>query len=216
MRSPRRRARPLLGILAALAVLGILEVAARAVPLPPSGKGIPLRPHPTRIWTLVPEAEAPSLGVRVSSEGLRLPAVEGPPEAPLILTLGDSSIFGDGVRDGETIHDTLASGLERHGCPTRVRTLAVPGYSTFQTRVVLDEIGWAMDPALVVVGNLWSDSKFEVMQDDDLAASLRRPAARVEWMLGRSALFMRLRAWINVALGRPPTRIVAWPDGRTP
>ncbi len=211
MGSPRRRPRPLLGLLVALAVLGVLELAAHLLPFPPSVKGIPLKPHPTRIWTLDESGEP--LGFRVGPGGFRASAVEGPDGAPLVLTLGDSSVFGDGIPDGSTIHDVLAAELGRAGHPTRARTLAVPGYSTFQSRIVLDEAGWAMDPALLVVGNLWSDSKIEVLRDVDVAASLKEPAARVEWTLGRSALFRKARAWINVVLGRPPHRIVAWPDG---
>ena len=38
-----------------------------------------------------------------------------PPDAPLILTLGDSSVFSHGVEDGRTLHDALqAQGKAAH------------------------------------------------------------------------------------------------------
>ena len=125
MTPARRRFRPVFGLLVAVLVLGLLD----------------------------PDSRAALRGFRISPDGLRVPAVEAPADAPLVVTLGGSSIFGDGVDDGDTIHDVMAAALRDAGCPTRVRTLALPGYSTLQTRILLDEIGWAMDPHLLVLGN---------------------------------------------------------------
>lgn len=213
---PRRTLRGALirlaALLAGLAPLAGVEAVCRALPEPGTGTdGVSLRPHPTRIWSLVPEEQAQRFRFHVTDDGLRRPDHQGPADAPLILTTGDSSIFGEGIDDGDTIHDVLADTLTLAGQPVRVGTLAVLGYSTVQTRVVLDEVGWAMKPDLLVVANLWSDEKLDLFRDSDLLASQRSASARLEWGLSRLALFRHLRAGLNGLRGLPSTRIISWP-----
>lgn len=192
----------------------LLEAAARLVPLdrlprradgaPPSDRPSLMQPDPTRIFRF-PEGEVrlTRLPARIDADGQRIPVRPGPADAPLILTLGDSSVWGHGVPDGQTLHDQLQRELGLAGVPARVQTLATPGYTTVQTRVVLDEVGWARDPALLVVANLWSDAHLDRYRDRDVLAA-RSP-------LDRSALFGLLRWAVDSARGRPTAARRAWP-----
>jgi len=191
-------------------VLGGAELVARRLPSEPvPPRGIVMPPHPTRGWTLA----EPTISMKLyhaTADGLRRPADEGPEGAPLVLTTGDSSIFGDGHPDGLTIHDQLHAKLNA-SVPSRVATLGVPGYSTEQTRVVLDEVGWDLSPRLLVVGNVWSDSNTERLRDRDLLDAASSIFGRAELLLSDSALFYQVRARINAARGLPARRKVTWP-----
>ena len=197
-----------------LALLLGAEGVARLFPDPsPPVRGIVLRSHPTRIWTLgeAPEEPGRPLNYRLTAEGNRRPAVLAPAGTPLVLTTGDSSIFGDGLRDGQTFHDVLQASLSARGVPARVETLAVPGHSTLQTRAALDEVGWSMAPTLLVVGNLWSDSNLDAFRDADLLAAVGGATGRAEGILVKSMFFRQLRRGLNQATGKPSSRKIAWP-----
>ncbi len=204
------RRRRLVALAFAAMVLLFVEGLARLVPEPvPEARGIVLLPHPSRGWTLgAPAGDGP---YRLDRDGLRAPARPGPADAPRVLTTGDSSIFGDGLADGQALHDVLAKELSRARREADVATLAVPGHSTLQTRVVLDEVGWARDPDLLVIANLWSDGNLDAFHDAELLAALSSPAARLERLLGHSALFRLLRRGLNSALGRSAFTRVTWP-----
>jgi hypothetical protein len=204
----------LLALAFAAMVLLFIEGLARLVPEPvPEQRGIVLVPHPSRGWTLAPPAGGSDAHgpYRLDEDGMRLPARPGPADAPQVLTTGDSSIFGDGLADGEALHDVLARDLDRGGISATAATVAVPGYSTLQTAVVLDELGWAREPDLLVLGNLWSDGNLDVFGDADLLAALSSPSARAERALGHSALFRQLRRLLNLTLGRSAFTRVTWP-----
>ncbi len=204
--------RLLFTLLAVAGALGALETAARTLPraVQPE-RGIVMPPHPTRGWTLRTPSDPRRARYRATPDGLRAPKEPGDPDAPLVLTTGDSSIFGDGLEDGETIHDQLQAELSRRGLAGRAATLGVPGYSTEQTGAVLEEAGWKLAPRLLVVANLWSDSNTERLRDRDLLAASSSVAGRAELALTGSALFYELRARINAARGLPATRKVTWP-----
>lgn len=206
--------RRLAALAVGVALLALAEGVARLVPGPSAAaRGIVLVAHPRRIWTLgepVEERGRPPF-YRLTPEGFRRPAVDGPADAPLVLTTGDSSVFGDGIPDGATIHDRLQETLSRRGVPARVGTIAVPGHSTLQTRASLAEAGWDLHPDVLVVGNLWSDSNLDAFRDADLLAAAGAPLARAEALLSGSALFRHLRGAVNGALGRPRARKITWP-----
>jgi len=201
-------------VLVGLSVLVGLELVARLMPEPPvETKGLKMGPHPTRIWQLVslePDTQE-FYQYRLTDDGFRQPADPGPDDAPLILTTGDSAVFGDGVDDGETLHDQMRSMLAEQGVQARVATLAVPGYSTLQTQIVLEEDGWDKQPDLLVIANLWSDSMLDTNADQELLDALRHPMFRLEYALGHSKLFRLLRGAYNRAQGRPSATKVSWP-----
>ncbi|HNC97754.1 MAG TPA: SGNH/GDSL hydrolase family protein [Myxococcota bacterium] len=204
--------RPIYGVAFALGLLGLLEGAMRLFPEPRAPELVVFQPHPTRIWALEEgEDMAAMVRVRIDADGLRLPARPGKEGAPVILTVGDSSIFGHGVPDGETLHDQLQQQLDDGGLPTRVLCGAVPGYSTLQSERLLEEVGWARNPKLLVVANLWSDNNIDGFTDAALMSALQSPAANLERLLSHSALFRQTRLQLNSLLGRPTRWKVSWP-----
>jgi hypothetical protein len=187
--SARRLAFALLPL---LALLLAAELAARALAPPeaPAGaaKGTEMVPHPTRIWAFA-EGTITADGMTHQIGANRLRVVEETGAALRALTLGDSSIFGHGLDDADTLHASLADALTARGHPTDVFCGGIPGYSSFQSRVVLEEEGWDLKPDLLVIGNLWSDSSQEYFVDKEWLAELDSPARRLDRLLDWS------RAW---------------------
>jgi len=210
-------------LLVNLGALGVLEGIARLVPDPwddprtADGRTAPAHtlmiPDPTRLWRMQEgEHTANGVTVRIDSDGFRLPAVEGPADAPLLVTLGDSSVFSHGVADGETLHDQLQADLAAAGIPARVACGATPGYSSLQTRIFLDEAGWARHPKLLVIANLWSDNDFEAFRDADLLGLSRDPTSTAVRTLSESALFRLVRFGVLTAAGQPTALKIKWPE----
>jgi len=199
-----------------LAVLLGLEGLARMVPEAwlsretaggqTSAQSSTLLPSPTRIFRF-PSGQILLAGASatIDDDGFRTPRTAGPAGAPLIITLGDSSIFGHGVQDGETLHDRLQAHLQAAGIATNVTTAAQPGYSTVQELAVMREAGWARKPSLLVVGTLWSDSHLDRYRDSEMVEQEKGQ------VLGGSALYRLLWFGTAKALGRPTARQVSWP-----
>ena len=134
-------------------------------PLTDNKLGMHLVPHPTRIWWMEPGSlNAFGVTFTVNSDGRRTT-----PEALKdrrsktgdrlrVLTLGDSSIVGHGLPDTHTPHRQLEANFARVGMDIEVLSGATPGYSTAQSLVFLDEVGWDLEPDLLMVGNMWSDN----------------------------------------------------------
>jgi len=189
-----------LGLLSLATGEGIARALEPARAVVPTGSTF-MRPHPTRGWSMSPgTVESAGVSVEIDAAGLRA----CPPAAsPLLLTLGDSSIFGHGLADSDTLHGQLGAAT---GGAFRACTAAVPGYSSLQTRVFLDEQGWAMGPAVLVIGNQWSDNQFDYFPDATLLGALGGPSGGVEAVLIESALYRFLAG----VLGRPTTYSVYW------
>ncbi len=155
-------------------------------------EGVLMRSHPTRMWALRP-GRVSGFGVRydVDEQGLRAGALGA---SPRILTLGDSSIFGHGVSEDGTLHSHLQAALGAHGVTSTVRTVGVPGYSTEQTLLLMDELGWSLEPDLLVIGNLWSDSNVDGFVDAVWLEQLGSLPQRVENALSVSRLWTLLRS----------------------
>ncbi len=171
-----------------------------------TARSSPLVPSPTRIFRfqtgsiLLAGATA-----TIDADGLRVPLNAGAPGAPLVMTLGDSSIFGHGVQDGETLHDRLQVRLQAAGIATNVTTAAQPGYSTVQELAVMREAGWAREPSLLVIGTMWSDAHLDRYRDAEMVEQDH------DQLLARSALYRLLEYGTATALGRPTARQVSWP-----
>ena len=171
-----------------------------------------MAPHPTRIWALKPGLQQ-SFGVqiRVNALGLREPESLGLGAKNRVLTLGDSSIFGHGVQDGATLHDQLAKKLNERGVLSQVICGGVPGYSTAQSLVLMDELGWDLDPAVLVIGNQFSDMNRDNFTDRQVLERMSAPVAKMEFLLSHSHLYRSLRAVMASAKGVPAFAAVGWP-----
>lgn len=211
--APPRRLLPrlALALLPVVLLCGGAELAARRLWSPDAGEvqGYGLPPHPTRLWALPAGA---SFGEadgepRIGEDGLRAVTLTG--ASLRALTLGDSNVFGHDLRDADTLHASLAAALGRRGLQVDVLCGGVPGYSLLQSRILLDEVGWALKPDLLVVANLLSDSAEERFQDEELLADLGRPGRRAADSLLAGSRGLQ---WLSLRL-HPPTnaeRNVAW------
>ncbi len=204
----------------AASVLGTLEIGARlfggealtleATPSPEDGAPT-LRGSPYLLWEYAP-GERFELGkpVRINSLGLR--GAE-PASGRRLMVTGDSSIYGYGVDDDEVFVVRAAEALGMS--PVNA---AIPGYSTFQTRNLLELRGWDLAPDVVVIGNLWSDNNFDSFVDRELLSAYddweRSGLGVARRLLTSSALYRVLDAQLRVLDGdQAEARKVGWTVG---
>jgi lysophospholipase L1-like esterase len=167
--------------LIALAVgIAVLEVAAHVWETQRtvlSADGAALPSHPGRLWHMsAGELRTRGVAATINHLGLRgpVPAMPRPPEQERILVVGDSHLFGFGLADDETFQVLLERRLSQAGIWVDVVNAAVPGYSTAQTKRLLDDVGWSLDPTLLIIGNLWSDVDRSPAPDEDLLHARRQ------------------------------------------
>ena len=153
-----------LGTVELSAAVAERTVLAREQPLPSPGapqlpvveghSAIPLAADGRKGWGLARGGSA-----RVNELGLRGADLAEPVgDEVRLLTLGDSSIYGDGVDEGQVFEQVAAAALSRSwGRTVRGVNGGVPGYDTGQSLGLLARVGEAVQPDLVVVANLWSD-----------------------------------------------------------
>lgn len=188
MHAPPRKPRQLLASLAlaaaaTLAGLGLLEAGFRVragfvspatietAPLgvpPPGGRArlgniVRLSADPRIVYELVPGLDVTFLGAPLltNATGFRGPAVPvaRPRPAVRIVGLGDSVMFGWGVREEDTYLARLAERL-RAAHPEvawDVVNTAVPGYNTVMEIATLEAKGLRFDPDLVVLNFVGND-----------------------------------------------------------
>ncbi len=200
-----------------VATLGILEGVARLVAAPEIPEWRPaenadvvMTGNATRLWGM-------SEGVRqnghasatINANGLRgdIPELPRPTGRQRILLVGDSSFFGHGIGDTETIGARLQATLQAQGIDVDVVNGAIPGYSTEQTRILLDEVGWDMQPTLLLIANLWSDNNADGFRDVDL---LRTARVYQHNPLVHSALFQLIATSVDNARGGTAGHLVTW------
>lgn len=166
-----------------VALLLIAEGFARFVVfVQPSVQTLPLAPgaprqyvpHPELFWALRPNLDSTvkstvwTVRIRTNSLGLRGPEIEPRAEGELrILSIGESSTFGEGVEENETYTDRLGALFrDTEGGDRKVVAInaGVPAYSSFQGRRFLERTGLSLDPDLLLV-------YFEL--NDHLPSSLR-------------------------------------------
>lgn len=212
--------RAAIGVAIGLALLVGAELVARTQEVPdaatPLGDAVEgsvlLTGDPWLLWSLRPgDHEEVGVPVHVNALGLR-DRDRGEKARPRALALGDSSVYGFGVRD-EEVFTTL---LEVGGAAEFVNA-AVPGYSTYQALNLLDMRGWALSPDLLVVGTLWSDNNFDSFTDRELLASYAgwqaSPGRSLRMRLEASALFRWLDWTLRVAPRGAEARKVGWQVG---
>ncbi len=175
-----------------LLILLIIEGFARLFPLPklesPS-VGMQLQAHPSRIWSMTPGRQE-QFGATITIDGLGMRATETTTHSQKWLVLGDSSFFGHGLNDTETLHHHLENALRNSGENIDVLCGATPGYSTLQSLDFMNDIGWSLNPSVLVIGNLWSDNNFDHFIDAEWMMELNSPRNRLLNLLKRSHLFL--------------------------
>lgn len=211
-------------------VLLAWELLFRLVPPPdptvptgtPAAGTITLEGDPWLLWQLRPgDREEHGKRVHVNRLGFR-DRDRGRKSGPRILTLGDSSVYGFGVADEEVFSARLELDLADGGPGIEVPGIevidgATPGWSTFQTLNMLEMRGWAFEPDLLVIGNLWSDNNFDDFVDRELLASYNGFEQSLGYaargVLSHSALFRWLDWQLRVGPRQEQARKVGWSMG---
>jgi hypothetical protein len=201
-----------------LAGFALLEGVARVWPAPdpaqvpavdPEVPAILLHGNPMLLWELVPGTRTErGVQVHVNGDGFRGPE-RGPRAGPRALAVGDSSVYGFGVED-----TAVWSAVAERALGAEVINGACPGWSSYQARNMLDLRGWALEPDLLVVANLWSDNTYDGFVDRELLAS------HAGWQLGwtrrarglleRSEAFRRADWELRVRPRGERARAIGW------
>ncbi|MEO8584670.1 MAG: GDSL-type esterase/lipase family protein [Acidobacteriota bacterium] len=120
-----------------------------------------MRIDPELGWTLRPDIDGLAsdepwqAGLRTNAFGFRDVAHAGKAAGVTrVAVLGDSFVFGSGVRQSETLTSRLADLL---GPAFEVVNLAVPGYGTDQALLTLRRWGPRLSPDVVLAGFFWND-----------------------------------------------------------
>jgi len=160
-----RTKRVLIACVPSLLLLATLEVLAHvAVSLRPAIETLPLAPgvpslfvpHPELFWTLRPGLDLHYAGVHVATNALGLRSAEIEKKRPdelRILSLGESTTFGEGVEANETYTEQLMVLLAADVGDRSVTAInaGVPAYSSFQGLRFLETVGLHLQPDLVIV-----------------------------------------------------------------
>ena len=153
-------------------------------------------------WGLTPGGEMVVEGVanRINSRGYRGPEIEVE-RTPCILRIysaGDSSAFGHGVPDGQAFAELLPDRLGTRGVTDlRVEAIngAVPGYSTYQSLERMDQDGWALQPDLLLISNVWSDAGPADVPDEEFYETQPAPRQRFPGAPDPSPRRLRFVEW---------------------
>jgi lysophospholipase L1-like esterase len=131
-------------------------------------------------------------GTFVNSRGLRGPEipVKKPANKRRILFVGDSTVFGVLVRDGEIFPRRVEARLQQVDPRIEVLDGATPGWSSWQARRALEERLLDYQPDLVVIATLWSDTQGAEKKDAERFAAMLP-------LLDHSMAYVLLREWVN-------------------
>ena len=121
-----------------------------------------------------------------------------------IVCIGDSNTFGWGV-DPEENYPAVLGGLLRgtpDGKKVEVLNLGVPGYSSLQGRVFVEEVVCGLDPDLVIAEYGFNDRWFVTRTDAEELARAESAVGGVLYLLGRSRVLLWCRVLANRIAGR--------------
>ena len=159
--------------------VGILEAGARIAFAPePQAHADYLMPHPLYVHTLRPDTHTildrrhvqwrdfDIVRIDISPQGFRDRVL--PPKEPgemRILVLGDSFTFGYGVEADQTISYYLEQALRSAGPGGRISVVnaGIEGYGPWQSRGLLEERGFPLDPDLVVYQTFATNDLYDTL-----------------------------------------------------
>ena len=186
----------LLSIISTLVLLLLLEGIGRwLIPNPPANQegfvsdaelGWPLPVGQTMMWR--------GVQAQINSLGLRSP--EPTAKKNKVLIVGDSSVFGDGVSD----RNTMSSQLERIlGTEYSVQNGGTPGFTCLQSQILYNRIVKHYQPDILIVYNFHSDYRrveaHDILMPKDLPTVLKGTG------LGKTLSAGML--WLRILRGRP-------------
>lgn len=110
--------------------------------------------HPERLWSLEPSKEytLDDIQYKITKEGFRQSPLQNVQSTQTLLAIGDSSTYGFGV-------DAIETYLSHVGNCLNVKTLngGIPGYSSAQSLIQLEQLLKEQTVNKVIIANLWSD-----------------------------------------------------------
>ena len=173
--------------------LAVLEIAGRLVVPAPVERKDGFK-HDDQLGWVLPKGERMvwrGRAAQVNSIGFR--GSEPIAGAQSILIVGDSSVFGDGVDDGQTMSAQLARAL---GGQTDVQNGGVPGYTCWQSKIWIDRVQPQFSPDVLVVYNQHSDYRRASSHDRVIAATQLGWMAHtgVGWLISHLSLKQRMQA----------------------
>jgi lysophospholipase L1-like esterase len=177
------------------------------------GLAIDLAPDEARGWTMTPgsyflksEISTGVALIRINSHGFRGPALATKePHELRIMAIGDSTIFGYGVREDAAMTSVAARRLSKAlSRPVVPIVAATPGYDTGQCLDTLLAKGAQVEPDVVVIASLWSDLS-PAHFDPTIGRTEELPALGISdttWKpLKRLALYRVMDRFIGTELG---------------
>ncbi len=151
-------------------------------------------------WKLRPQTEVPFLGqvVRTDDDGFR--NSPQPPAERLVLCLGDSTTFGWGLAQDKPFAPRLAQLLA--GGSWRVVNAGVPGYSSFQVRLLAERLipAWKPDVVVICLGN---NEAWPVEQSDRELDEQRGAVVAVTSLLSHSKFLVWAAERVRAERPRP-------------
>jgi lysophospholipase L1-like esterase len=140
--------------------------------------------------------------IYINSLGMRAGEPDG--GHPSLLILGDSCTYGVGVADGQTLDAYLQTELSRRvGRTVRVWNGGVPGYSTWQAKVLTARVAPILRPDVVIVCCYYGDRANDLVSDDERIPP--PPLSHVRAFLWKSDLYRFLRHRILGLKSTDPT-----------
>ena len=139
------------------------------------------------------------VSVRINADGFRTGRViarTAPPGVTRILALGDSVMWGTVVPEAQSLPALLERRLRAAGGQYEVLNAAVVGYSTLQEALLLERLGRADQPSLVLVG-YGADDWLPTEDPFRTARSLYRQYLRQRLSDPRQALTPQERALVE-------------------
>jgi len=157
-------------------------------------------PDPDLPYVLRPGVETLLFGlpVRVNRRGLRGPDVGDAP-APGVhraAIVGDSVVFGQGVREEETVASELARRLAADGGRWEVLNAGVPGYDAVSEVRFLERVVLPLAPEIAVVGASLNDYDVSPVYSPTGILMRKELEERTPGLVDRSE-FLTLLRWIR-------------------
>ncbi len=198
----------------------VLLRQASALPSRPADasmrESVPMPSDPLLGWINLPNYEGQNLGAPVRHNALGLRDPERPLDKPSgtrrVVVLGDSSIYGHGIEESAIFVRLLEDALKAEvpGAAVEVINGGVPAYSSLQSLRQLRYVLGPMQPDVVVIANMWSDSMPTEQEDrtwlvgEGPLARLRERARVADTQLSRASA-----AWCAVK----PSSTFSYDDG---
>jgi lysophospholipase L1-like esterase len=176
-------------------LLVVIEVLVRNAGVAPPAAGNTMRPDLDLLW----------ISDRGDPRELRFQDL--PAGALTAVSVGDSSVYGEGVQASENFTSILES---RSNGRLKTLNLAAPGYSSVQSLIALETLLPREHPDLLIIATLWSDNNFDSFVDKDLLAQRQAFSFRTMYLANRFLSQLALWRWLLDQTGNLTSTRVGW------